>query len=174
MARTRWLTPNEERTWRAYRRMRASLDLRLARDLFSDAGLSEADYDVLSGVSEAADQRLRLKELADSMLWSQSRLSHHVARMEQRGLVVREECESDGRGAVIALTSEGWRTIKEAAPGHVKSVRQHLIDLLTPEEIESLGRIAEKVIAHLSESDSPSELAAASAAVNRKKLRASP
>ncbi len=152
----RWLTPAEERAWRAYRRMRARLDLQLARDLATDTGLSEADYDVLSSVSEADGQRLRLKELADSMLWSQSRLSHHVARMQQRGLVVREECASDGRGAVVALTRTGWRTIRKAAPGHVESVRRHLIDLLSPEEVETLGRIAEKVVAHLKEPESQS------------------
>lgn len=162
--RTRWLSRTEQRTWRAYRRMRARLDLQLARDLANDSGLSESDYDVLSAVSEADGQCLRLKELADSMLWSQSRLSHHVARMQQRGLVVREECASDGRGAVIALTPKGWRTIQQAAPGHVESVRRHLIDLLTPEEIETLGRIAEKVVTHLNDPDSRSRVDQTSAA----------
>lgn len=156
--RTRWLSRREQATWRAYRRMRARLDLQLARDLANDSGLSESDYDVLSAVSEADGQRLRLKELADSMLWSQSRLSHHIARMQQRGLVVREECASDGRAVVIALTPEGWRTIQQAAPGHVESVRRHLIDLLTPEEIETLGRIAEKVVTHLNDRDSRSRV----------------
>jgi len=156
MKRTRWLSPTEERAWRAYRRMRARLDLQLARDLANESGLSEPDYDVLSTVSEADGQRLRLKELANSMLWSQSRLSHHVARMQQRGLVVREECESDGRGAEIALTPKGWRTIQDASPGHVESVRRHLIDLLTPKEIETLGQIAERVVAHLSDPESRS------------------
>lgn len=163
---TRWLSRREEATWRAYRRMRARLDLQLARDLANDSGLSEPDYDVLSAVSEADGQRLRLKDLADSMLWSQSRLSHHVARMQQRGLVVREECATDGRGAVIALTPEGWRTIQEAAPGHVESVRRHLIDLLTAEEIETLGRIAEKVVAHLNEPESRSHVRETSAGLS--------
>ncbi|MDP9069285.1 MAG: MarR family transcriptional regulator [Actinomycetota bacterium] len=153
MAKPRWLTPAEERAWRAYRRMRARLDLQLARDLANDSGLSEADYDVLSTVSEAQGRRMRLKDLAASMLWSSSRLSHHVARMQERGLVVREECASDGRGAVVALTPEGWRTIRAAAPAHVESVRRHLIDLLSPQEIDTLGRIAERVVKHLSEVD---------------------
>lgn len=153
MAKTRWLTPAEDRAWRAYRRMRARLDLQLARDLANDSGLSEADYDVLSTVSETHDRRMRLKDLAASMLWSSSRLSHHVARMQERGLVVREECASDGRGAVVALTPEGWRTIRAAAPAHVESVRQHLIDLLSPQEIENLGRIGETVVDHLNEAD---------------------
>lgn len=153
MGKTRWLDAAEDRAWRGYRRMRTRLDLQLARDLANDSGLSESDYDVLSGVSEAEGQRLRLKELADSMLWSQSRLSHHVARMQQRGLVVREEDPSDGRGAVVALTPDGWRAIQEAAPKHVESVRRHLIDLLSPKEIETLRRISEKVVEHLTAGD---------------------
>lgn len=153
MANPRWLTPAEDRAWRAYRRMRARLDLQLTRDLANDSGLSEADYDVLSTVSEAPRRRLRLKDLAASMLWSSSRLSHHVARMQERGLVVREECVSDGRGAVVALTPAGWRTIRAAAPAHVDSVRRHLIDLLTPQEIDALGRIGETVVDHLDETE---------------------
>lgn len=153
MATPRWLTPAEERAWRAYRRMRARLDLQLARDLANDSGLSEADYDVLSTVSETPERRMRLKDLASSMLWSSSRLSHHVARMQERGLVVREECASDGRGAVVALTPEGWRTIRAAAPGHVESVRRHLIDLLSPQDIDTLGEIGETVVNHLNEAD---------------------
>lgn len=156
MTRLRWLKPPEERAWRAYRLMRAKLDLQLSRDLAADSGLSESDYDVLSTVSEAEGQRCRLKDLAASMLWSPSRLSHHVARMQQRGLVVREESPSDGRGAEVVLTPEGWRAIQAAAPGHVESVRRHLVDLLSPQEIRALGRIAEKVVAHLNEIDHPS------------------
>ena len=87
------------------------------------------------------------------MLWSQSRLSHHISRMEQRGLVAREECESDGRGSVIALTEHGLHTLQKAAPEHVMSVRRHVIDLLSPEQIEALGDISETVVAHLAESE---------------------
>lgn len=87
------------------------------------------------------------------MLWSSSRLSHHVARMQERGLVLREDCDSDGRGAVVALTPEGWRTIRAAAPVHVDSVRRHLIDLLSPQEVDTLGRIGEIVVNHLNEEE---------------------
>src|SRR5262245_25884599 len=104
---TRWLTPDEQRAWRGYRRMRALLDPRLARDLMRDSGLSEADYDVLSTLGETDRHRMRLSELAAHMLWSKSRLSHHIARMEQRGLVAREPCDDDGRGSIVALTAHG-------------------------------------------------------------------
>jgi DNA-binding MarR family transcriptional regulator len=129
--------------------MRALLDLQLARDLARDSGLSEADYDVLSNVSEAAGHSLRLGDLAAHMLWSKSRLSHHVARMERRGLVARQDCPSDGRGAVLTLTEAGWQAIRDAAPGHVESVHRHFLDLLTAEQVQALAEISETALAHL-------------------------
>ncbi|MBQ0992109.1 MarR family transcriptional regulator [Micromonospora sp. PSH03] len=145
----RWLDEREDRAWRGYRRMRRLLDLELARELTQDAGLSEADYDVLSDLSETPQGRLRLRELADRMLWSRSRLSHHLTRMQQRGLVTREECADDARGSVVVLTPAGRRAIESAAPGHVAAVRRHLIDLLTPAEVDALGALTHRVVDHL-------------------------
>ena len=145
----RWLDEQEERAWRGYRRMRRLLDLELARELMQDAGLSEPDYDVLSDLSETPEQRLRLSELADRMLWSRSRLSHHISRMQQRGLVTREECATDGRGSVVVLTPAGRQAVEAAAPGHVAAVRRHLIDRLTPAEVSALGTLSQRVIGHL-------------------------
>ncbi|MCZ7439852.1 MarR family transcriptional regulator [Micromonospora sp. WMMC241] len=147
----RWLDEREDRAWRGYRRMRRLLDLELARELMQDAGLSEPDYDVLSDLSETPDQRLRLSELADRMLWSRSRLSHHISRMQQRGLVTREECATDGRGSIVALTPAGRRAVESAAPGHVAAVRRHLIDLLTPTELAALGTLSRRVVDHLTD-----------------------
>lgn len=144
-----WLDAEQEAAWRAYRRMRALLDLQISRDLAADSGLSDADYDVLSNLSETEDHRRRLKELADQMLWSETRLSHHISRMESRGLVAREKAPDDRRGTVVALTDEGWRTLMEAAPHHVASVRRNLIDLLTPQQVRTLHQIAEAVTARL-------------------------
>ncbi|MER7457165.1 MarR family transcriptional regulator [Micromonospora sp. NPDC126480] len=145
----RWLDEREQRAWRGYRRMRRLLDLELSRQLMRDAGLSEPDYDVLSDLSETPDQRLRLSELADRMLWSRSRLSHHLSRMHQRDLVTREECPTDGRGSIVVLTPDGRRAIEAAAPGHVAAVRQNLIDLLTPDEVAALDALTHRVIARL-------------------------
>ncbi|MEU9746315.1 MarR family winged helix-turn-helix transcriptional regulator [Streptomyces niveus] len=149
----RWLTEAEQRAWQAYRRMFLLLNAQLARDLAQDSGLSDADYDVLSALGASPDRRRRVSELADRMLWSRSRLSHHLARMQQRGLVVREECATDGRGAVVVLTDEGTRTIERAAPPHVESVRRHFIDLLSPEQIEVFATIGETVVGRLTEGD---------------------
>src|SRR5437868_10008699 len=134
----KWLNEREARAWLGYRRMNLLLNRRLARDLAHDSGLSEADYDVLSNLSESPEATKRLTELAAHMKWSKSRLSHHITRMQQRGLVTRREHPSDGRGALVVLTDEGLRTIQKAAPDHVRSVRRHFIDLLTPEELEAL------------------------------------
>ena len=152
---TRWLEPAEERAWRGYRLMRTLLDLQIARDLAADSGLSEPDYDVLSTLTEKPEPRQRASELAARLLWSTSRLAHHVGRMERRGLVSREPCHDDGRGATITLTEAGWAVLRDAAPHHAASVRRHFIDLLTDREIEVLAQIATKAIDHLAEQDHP-------------------
>jgi DNA-binding MarR family transcriptional regulator len=131
--------------------MRDLLDLAVSRDLTRDAGLSEADYDVLSNLSESPDQRQRLNDLAARMLWSKSRLSHHLSRMRQRGLISREDCPSDARGTVISLTGQGLAAITGAAPGHVESVRRNFVDLLTPAQVDALAELTHTVIEHLSE-----------------------
>jgi DNA-binding MarR family transcriptional regulator len=145
----RWLNEAEDRAWRGYRSMRALLDLQLSRDLANESGFSDADYDVLSNISETEGHRVRLSDLAARMLWLKSRLSHQITRMQQRRLVVREEHPSDGRGTVIVLTDTGWNAIRAAAPSHVASVRRHFIDQLTAQQIEALGNITESVVRHL-------------------------
>jgi DNA-binding MarR family transcriptional regulator len=145
----RWLDDREAGAWRAYRRMRLMLDLQINRDLARDSGLSEPDYDVLSYLSESPDRRARLTEMAERLHWSKSRLSHHLARMQQRGLVDRHECLNDARGSFVVLAADGLRAIQAAAPQHVASVRAHMIDLMTPEELEALtafgNRIADRL-----------------------------
>lgn len=152
MSEPRWLTEAEDRAWRGYRRMFLLLNAQLNRELTQQSGLSEPDYDVLSTLSEAPDRRYRLKKLAERMLWSQSRLSHHVTRMQQRGLVTREDCASDARGATIVLTQAGRNAIEEAAPLHVEAVRRHFLDRLTPEQVEVLGDATNAVVAGLQDS----------------------
>jgi len=145
----RWLTDAEMSAWLGYRRMRLLLDLQLARELSGEHGLSEPDYDVLSNLSDNGERGVRLSDLAAYMRWSKSRLSHHITRMQQRGLVDRLECADDGRGSSLVLTDQGRRAITAAAPDHVASVRQHFIDLLSPEEIETLAKLTHRVIDHL-------------------------
>ena len=145
----RWLDEDEFRAWLGYRRMRRVLDLEINRDMALHSGLSEPDYDVLSNLSSAPGHRLRMSDLGRELLWSKSRLSHHITRMEKRGQVRREGVDDDARGARVVLTDEGARVIEAAAPSHVESVRRHFIDLLTDEEIRALGVITGKVLDHL-------------------------
>jgi DNA-binding MarR family transcriptional regulator len=147
----RWLDDREMRAWLGYRRMRLLLDLQLARELQTSSGLSEPDYDVLSNLSATDGRGMRLSDLAAHMRWSKSRLSHHVSRMQQRDLVERHECADDGRGSLLMLTKRGQKAIAEAAPGHVASVRQHFIDLLTEEELDTLAALSHRVVDHLHE-----------------------
>ncbi|CAM2894273.1 MarR family transcriptional regulator [Saccharomonospora xinjiangensis] len=142
---TRWLNEDEEHAWRAFRRMLTLLPARLARDLAEDSGLSPADYEVLSTLSEAANRRWALKDLAAKMAWSRSRLSHHTARMEQRGLVEREPDPSDARGCVLHLTDEGFAVLERAAPAHLESVRARFIDHLTPAELTTLRHLSTRI-----------------------------
>jgi DNA-binding MarR family transcriptional regulator len=148
---TRWLTPEEDRAWRGYRRMRMLLDLQLARDLYGDSQLSEADYDVLSTVTEKPGEVWRATELAGRLLWSTSRLAHHLRRMERRGLVIRGEVPGDARGATVTLSEAGRAALRTAAIGHVESVRRHFIDLLSAAQIETLTDIAGQVIGHFAD-----------------------
>lgn len=150
---TPWLDQRETRAWRGYRQMKGLLDLQVARDLAADSGLSEADYDVLSTLGETPGQQWRLRPLADRLLWSPSRLAHHLARMEQRGLVDRQARPGDTRGASISLSDNGKLAIETAAPHHVRSVRRHFIDLLTDDQLTALAEITDVVLARLADPD---------------------
>lgn len=147
----RWLDAREARAWRGYMRMRALLDLQISRDLARDAGLSDADYQVLVGLSEAPGGRVRLVELAQLMLWSKSRLAHQLDRMTRRGLVRRDADPANARAAVVVLTGHGRDVIERAAPAHVESVRRHFLDLLTDAQIDAIAQATETVVAHLRE-----------------------
>ena len=149
MAQPMWLDEHEARAWRGYLRMNTLLLAELARDLQRDSGLSGADYDVLVILSEEEAHRLRLRDLGEKLLWEKSRLSHHVTRMERRGLVRREECASDARGAFVVMTPQGRAAVEEAAPPHVANVRRHFFDHLTREQVEVLGDITDTVLAGL-------------------------
>jgi len=125
------------------------LEGRLARELQKHTGLSMADYTVLSNLVEVEQRKWRITSMAEHMQWSQSRLSHQVRRMEERGLVRREEDRGDARGTLIALTKDGLHAIAAAAPEHFGSVRRHMLDLLTERQLASLGQITDIVLTHL-------------------------
>jgi DNA-binding MarR family transcriptional regulator len=147
MSAPRWLSPEEQRAWRAYIESTKVLFDALDRQLQRDADMPHAYYEILVRLSEADGRSLRMSELADRTLSSRSRLSHAVARLEERGWVVREDCPTDRRGQMARLTDEGYATLAAAAPGHVNAVRENLIDLLSAEQVEHLTTIGEAIVA---------------------------
>ncbi|MEW9533352.1 MarR family winged helix-turn-helix transcriptional regulator [Microbispora sp. NPDC049125] len=151
----RWLDDDEQRAWRSYLRMQARLTARLNRQLQADSGLSLADYDVLVQLTDTPDGRLRPFELQRDLQWEQSRLSHHLTRMQRRGLVVREECADDGRGAFVVLTDAGRDAIVAAAPGHVETVRRLFFDGLDAEQVATLERLSARVLDRLDPGEEP-------------------
>jgi DNA-binding MarR family transcriptional regulator len=153
MANPPWLDPEEQRAWRSYVRMQSHLQRRLGQQLQRDSGLSAADFEVLVNLSEAPAGRLRAYELSAELQWEKSRLSHHLTRMQKRGLIEREDCADDARGAFVVLTAEGRRTIEEAAPLHATEVRARVIDALGPERLRALDEICTTVLAALDDAD---------------------
>ncbi|WP_320064823.1 MarR family transcriptional regulator [Micromonospora sp. RTGN7] len=146
---TSWLDPDEQRTWRAYLTASRALMEMLDRELQRDAGMPHAYYEILVRLSEAPDRRLRMSDLADATGSSRSRLSHAAARLEASGWLRREECPTDRRGQVAALTDAGFAALAAAAPGHVEGVRRHLFDALSPAQVDQLRRISETLADHL-------------------------
>lgn len=146
MEEVRWLTEREERAWRALQLMQMRLEGELARQLAAESGLSYPDYLVLIALTDHPEGRLRLFELGRVLSWEKSRLSHHVARMADRGLVNKEKCDSDRRGSFVAVTKKGRKEIESAAPGHVRTVRRLFIERLTPDELDVIATAAEKVL----------------------------
>jgi DNA-binding MarR family transcriptional regulator len=142
----RWLTPREQRAWRAYLRSEVVLRAYMNRQLMADSGLSLTDYDVLAHLSETSSGRVRHYELGEALQWEQSRVSHQLSRMQRRGLVGRECCAGDARGAFAVLTQEGRTAIEAAAPGHVAAVRSVLFDGLSEADVATLERICTQVI----------------------------
>lgn len=149
-----WLSADEQSAWRAFVRLHQKLTARLASDLQSHSRLSGADYEILVALTDDPEGRLRFQELAKTVEWEQSRLSHQIARMSKRELVVREECAEDGRGAFVAVTSHGREVIEAAAPKHVAEVRRLVIDALSPAELAEFGRLSHRVLEHIDETDS--------------------
>jgi DNA-binding MarR family transcriptional regulator len=141
----RWLDETEMRAWVGLLRMSWLIEIGIGRDL-TEAGLSFADYHVLASLSEARGHQMRITDLAARISWSKSRLSHQLSRMEARGLVSRSTCPTDARGALALLTPAGLEAIQNAAPGHVESIRRHLLQPLSPEQVGALADIAEAVL----------------------------
>jgi DNA-binding MarR family transcriptional regulator len=145
----RRMTSAELATWRALVDTTAELRKILGTQLLQETGLSPADYQVLLALSEADGRRMRSSELAASIDWERSRLSHHLARMERRGLIRRNDCATDSRGAEVSLTDEGAGMFRGATAPHTRAIKRHFADALTPEQFEALADILHALQTHL-------------------------
>lgn len=159
MSGVRWLEPEEQRAWRAFLTATRAVFEQLDRQLQRDSGMPLTYYDTLVQLSEASDRMLRMSELADRVRASPSRLSHAVARLEEKGWVRRVDCPTDRRGQYAVLTDEGFEALAAAAPGHVEAVRTLLFDALTPSEVEQVRSISEAVLARAGAEDELSSAA---------------
>lgn len=140
------LSPEDDDLWRAFVTMTSQLNLRLDRQLQRDAGISQPDYAVAVVLSEARDRRLRTGELAELLGWEKSRVSHHVSRMESRGLVARTACDEDARGVWVTLTADGRRALLGATREHVATIRSLFLDVLEPAERDALRSASRRVL----------------------------
>lgn len=152
MSTPRWLDETEQAAWRSWLKVMRLLPAHLEDRLHERHGLSMTDYQVMVEVSESAEHRLRMTELAQRTQLSKSRLSHQIGRMEQAGLIVRTQCPDDRRGQWAELTEAGWALLREAAPGHVDDVRELFFDLLTAEQARVLGEAHRKIADRLAQS----------------------
>jgi DNA-binding MarR family transcriptional regulator len=143
----RWLSPAEQHTWReaieAWQWLLAAVDAQLQRD----SGMPLAYYEILVRLSEAPDRSLRMTQLAEASSSSKSRVSHAVARLEERGWVRRMDCPTDRRGQIAMLTDQGFSALSAAAPGHVEQVRRVLFDALSAEQLGQLDKISAAILA---------------------------
>ena len=147
--RRRSITADELRIWRGYIETAEVLRTRMERRLQDDSSLSTGDYGALLALSEAEDHTLRSSELAAAMGWERSRLSHHLGRMEKRGLIVRVPSAADTRGSEIRLTDDGAAAFRNSSVPHLRAIRDLFIDALTPEQLRDVDSMTTSLRAHL-------------------------
>ncbi|MCX4763208.1 MarR family transcriptional regulator [Streptomyces sp. NBC_01275] len=148
---TRWLTPEEQRAWRAYIAATHLLEDAIDRQLQQDAGMPHLYYSILANLSETPERQLRMTDLAERTKITRSRLTYAVTRLEKDGLVRRENCRWDKRGSVAVLTDEGMAVLERTAPGHVETVRDSLFAHLNEEQVGQLEEICTGIARALEE-----------------------
>ena len=142
---TPWLDDEEMRIWRGFVQATGRISTLLSDSLKTATGLTLDDYEVLVHLSEADDQRLRMSDLSHRLSHSQSRATQRVDRLVKRGLVYREKCPEDRRGTFACMTPDGMALITEIAPGHLRDVRRHLIDLIEPDERAVMANVLQRI-----------------------------
>jgi DNA-binding MarR family transcriptional regulator len=145
--RVRWLTSEEQRAWRLFLTATNTLFSAVEGQLQRESAIPHGYYEILVRLSETEDRSLRMSQLAEASTSSKSRLSHAVARLEERGWVERLDCPTDRRGQVARLTDAGYAALEAAAPGHVEQVRRSVFDRLTSDQVAQLADISAAIAA---------------------------
>jgi DNA-binding MarR family transcriptional regulator len=140
-----WLDEEQQRAWRGVVKLYTKLPATLDSELQRAAGITLFEYEVLALLSESDRRTLQMSELAAGTNSSLSRLSHVVSRLEKRGWVTRQACPHDGRAAQAVLTESGLAKVIQAAPDHVRAVRELVVDAITPAQLRQLGSAAAKI-----------------------------
>lgn len=151
MADVRWLTAEEQRAWRSFVAVVELLSRRLDTQLQRDSQLSHFEYFALAMLSEAPDHTLRMTALAAQTNSTLPRLSHVVSRLEERGYVTRSPCPADRRVTNASLTEDGWAKVAAAAPGHVRTVVNEVLEPLRGRDVADLDRIMGRILDRLTE-----------------------
>ena len=138
--------------WRDYFETSQELQRQIGARFQAQSGISMSDYTVMVSLNEAEDHTLRSSELAAKIAWDRSRLSHHLRRMEGRGLIRREACSHDSRGSYVVLTEEGMALYRRASVPHLADVGELFVDAFTPEQLDAFGAAVAALRKHL---DSP-------------------
>jgi len=144
-----WLGGDQQRAWLAYIRVQLRLAYEMNRQLLADSGMSLPDYDVLTALSVAGEGRMPVTVLAAQLGWERSRVSHHVRRMNERGLVTCGPSAADRRATEVTLTSHGRQALADAAPGHVDLVRRLFFEGLPADLVAPLAEALESVYANI-------------------------
>lgn len=142
-------TAAELSAWRGFVETSERIRSVIGSRLQTDSGLSTGDYAVLLSLTESPDNRVRSSDLAAKVGWERSRLSHHLGRMEQRGLIRREECLTDNRGAEACLTPAGADAFRRASAPHLHAVQELFVSALSPEQLLAVSEISEALSTHL-------------------------
>jgi DNA-binding MarR family transcriptional regulator len=146
---TRWLNTEESAAWVRLIALAELLPGALDAQLLRDAGLTHFEYVALMSLADAPDRTMRMTELASRTNATLPRLSHVARRLEERGLIERFPCPTDRRATNATITRAGLDLLDSAAPGHVETVRQNVLDALSAEQLEQLYQIAGAVLTRL-------------------------
>ena len=139
------LEPDALAAWRGFLRVHSALTKQLDAELVAAHGLSLSSYEVLLFLADSPQGRLRMSDLADSVLLSRSGLTRLVDRLEREGFVRRESCPSDLRGFNALITDEGRKLFAAARRTHLAGVRTRFLDRFTREELRTLAGFWEGV-----------------------------